>query len=535
MKINFRRINGYVYGALQHSVALTIDTSETFSAVERDILERLFAQVRDATDGSDLPSPAGDEDGYGKLSCVIDYLNRYSGDQRFTDIRRVDSAQSVTFYIPTISAGLVLNSIEGLFKRFKQADTPPADLHLDEIAQACKASGRKNLPAGTNAANFISVAARRHVPFRILSSRHIIFGYGASSRIFDSSLAEDESTVGTNMSKSKSLTNQLLNMAGFPVAQQVSVNNLKHALRVAQEIGYPVVLKPNSEDQGRGVYASIGNASELETCFREAAEKYSNFLIEKHVDGDVYRIVAFKDRIIRTVYRPAPTLTGDGTHTLRELIDLENQKPERNRVGSSLQRIKINQDLARMAAKQGLTLDGVPHKDQIVRLSSGLAGSQSREMDTPLHPDNIKLCTDVAKTMRLSLAGVDLISKDPSVPWHENNAIICEVNAQPQLGSTDPSVYVKFLTAYLQKVPEIHVYVSNTVSRTLAPIYNKSLHSLDVRISPESIRTHGLPCQYYTSLSFGEDVTSQDRDAIAELVQSRAPNDRFEPIAPSDA
>jgi cyanophycin synthetase len=170
---------------------------------------------------------------------------------------------------------------------------------------------RSLLPAGTNAGNFIAAAAERKIPFKIFNRKHIIFGYGSGSRIFNSSLTDEESVIGVQLAKSKVDTNRLLKMSGIPVAEQARVRNIDDAIRFAEKFGYPVVLKPEAEEQGRGVFPNIVHKAELKDCWRLLSNSsYKSVLIEKHVPGDVYRINTVDGEVVRVVKRDAPVVVG---------------------------------------------------------------------------------------------------------------------------------------------------------------------------------------------------------------------------------
>lgn len=51
-----------------------------------------------------------------------------------------------------------------------------------------------------------------------------------------------------------------------------------------------------------------------------------------------------------------------------------------------------------------------------------------------VHPDNIDIAVRAARLFGLRNAGIDIISADIGRPWHENGAIINEVNYAPYFG-----------------------------------------------------------------------------------------------------
>lgn len=63
-----------------------------------------------------------------------------------------------------------------------------------------------------------------------------------------------------------------------------------------------------------------------------------------------------------------------------------------------------------------------------------------------VHPDNVRLAIEAARVLRLDFAGIDLITTDISRSWLALEALICEVNARPQMGGTnDPGLYQRLL------------------------------------------------------------------------------------------
>ena len=91
------------------------------------------------------------------------------------------------------------------------------------------------------------------------------------------------------------------------------------------------------------------------------------------------------------------------------------------------------------------------------RKANSSAGGTHRLVDpSQVHPDNLLLARRAAALLRLDLAGIDLISPDIGQAWHRNGAVICEANAQPQLGFRDlPQLYTELLQEMLGPGPEV--------------------------------------------------------------------------------
>src|SRR5690606_24429942 len=90
-------------------------------------------------------------------------------------------------------------------------------------------------------------------------------------------------------------------------------------------------------------------------------------------------------------------------------------------------------------ARAGLTLDSVPAAGAwawLRRIESTEWGGVDEDFSTTLHPDNAAIAIRAAELFGLDIAGVDIISTDITRPWHENGAIINEVNSSPLLGAS---------------------------------------------------------------------------------------------------
>lgn len=94
------------------------------------------------------------------------------------------------------------------------------------------------------------------------------------------------------------------------------------ALRLARQYGYPLVLKPDVGQRGRGVFVARG-AEDL----REYLTRFDGVLIaQRHVGGEEYGVFIARMpgqaevEVLSIVHKTFPSVTGDGHQSLRELI-----------------------------------------------------------------------------------------------------------------------------------------------------------------------------------------------------------------------
>jgi cyanophycin synthetase len=85
-------------------------------------------------------------------------------------------------------------------------------------------------------------------------------------------------------------------------------------------------------------------------------------------------------------------------------------------------------------AQCGRTLDSIPEagKRVFLRSTANLStGGTSIDRTDEIHPDNVTACEMAAGVIGLDIAGLDVLTPDISRPFHENGAVIIEINAGP--------------------------------------------------------------------------------------------------------
>jgi len=294
-------------------------------------------------------------------------------------------------------------------------------------------------PEGSNCYRLLQAAHELSIPTDDFLPVVQIYGQGCRSIWMNSSLTPYVGVTSVNIARNKHFTNYLLHSLGFPVAKQGVAKTLNQAKQLAQKLGYPVVLKPKSLDGGIGVTPDIRRELGLERAFKEVAKFSKEMIVEKHFEGRDYRITVFQGSALGAVERVPGSVVGDGSKTIKQLIDVENLDSRRGQAKHfPLKPLRVDDEMQLVLAKQNLKLESVPGPEQWVRLrktaninSGGIPINATKNM----HPENAALAVRAAQALRLDLAGVDLLIPDIARSWRDSGAVICEVNAQPTIGS----------------------------------------------------------------------------------------------------
>jgi len=125
-------------------------------------------------------------------------------------------------------------------------------------------------------------------------------------------------------------------------------------------IGWPVVTKPLSGNHGRGVTTNITSIEDLKSGYEAAHARHETVIVERYIKGEDHRMLVIGGKLVAAARRRPAHVTGDGTNTIQQLIELENTDPRRG-VGHEnlLTQIHVDEQTHRMLEQAGYTLDTV--------------------------------------------------------------------------------------------------------------------------------------------------------------------------------
>ncbi|MFL5570529.1 MAG: cyanophycin synthetase [Gemmatimonadaceae bacterium] len=289
---------------------------------------------------------------------------------------------------------------------------------------------------GPSTAAVVEEAKRRGIPVRRLNNYSLVqLGLGKNLRRIQATLSDYTSAIAVEIAQDKDDTKRVLGNIGLPVPKGDVARSFERAVEIADEIGYPVILKPLDANQGRGISGQIDNEHALHDAWNEAREFGDRIVIEQYAEGRDHRVLVINGKVVACAERIPARVTGDGSSTIAQLIERENRDPRRG-VGhtKTLTKLPADERTTCFLRKQGLTLESVPQNGQVVYLrgTANLStGGTAVDRTDEMHPDNITACEMAAGIIGLDIAGIDLLTPDISVPFRESGAVIIEVNAGP--------------------------------------------------------------------------------------------------------
>ena len=294
----------------------------------------------------------------------------------------------------------------------------------------------ENTRLGPSTFSIVEEARRRGIPVRRINNRSLVqLGLGKNLRRIQATLSDYTSAIGVEIAQDKDETKRVLGNIGLPVPKGDVARTVAGAVEIADEIGYPVLLKPLNANHGKGISGRLDDEAAVRAAFDAASAYDRRVVVEQFAHGRDHRVLVVNGRVVACAERVPARVVGDGVHTVRQLIDEANRDPRRG-VGHTkiLTRLPCDQPTEDFLARSGYTLASVPAAGEVVPLRSTAnlsTGGTSIDRTDEMHPDNVTACEMAAGVVGLDIAGIDVLTPDISVPFRENDAVIIEVNAAP--------------------------------------------------------------------------------------------------------
>ncbi|HET9665586.1 MAG TPA: cyanophycin synthetase, partial [Desertimonas sp.] len=291
---------------------------------------------------------------------------------------------------------------------------------------------------GPSTQALIDEAVSRDIPYIRLDRHSLVqFGHGVYQQRIRATMTSKTSAIGVDVASDKSLTNRLLDSAGLPVPRADVVTTEDDAVTVAKRLGFPCVIKPLDGNHGRGVHLDLRSDEAVRAAFHGALSqsRSGDVVVETYVAGNDYRCLVIGGKVAAIAERVPASVTGDGEHTMRQLVDIANSDPRRG-IGHEkvLTRIKIDEAAVELVRAQGYELDAIPPQGTWVKLAltgNMSTGGTSIDRTFEAHPDNVEIAETAAQIVGLDVAGIDFICPDITTPVRETGGAIVEVNAAP--------------------------------------------------------------------------------------------------------
>ncbi len=322
-----------------------------------------------------------------------------------------------------------------------EAITQSLNIDFDNQLQNLQNSFSQSVYGGPTNYALLRTAYQKDIPtFYLWEEGLIQYGYGKKQVRSFATTFNCDSHLDSDFTTRKDDCKAFLKNLGFPVPNGDIVASKKQALSIAENIGYPVSIKPVSAHKGMGVTADIRNSKDLKYAYDRAYEAIPNFesiriIVEQSIKGRDFSLLCVNGKFVAALERRPASIVGNGYSNIKELIEQENRKPERlDTPNSPMNQIQCDEVMEEYLYQQNLSLNSVPKKNSTIylrKVANLSAGGVSIDTTQNIHPDNIILAQDIAQYFDLTCLGIDVITDSLAVSWKESNLAILEINAAP--------------------------------------------------------------------------------------------------------
>lgn len=323
---------------------------------------------------------------------------------------------------------LVLELVNDICKGIKR-------IVMTERLASLKAKVSK-LELGPSTLAIKTEAQLRGIPILTLGRGSLLqLGYGTYSKKIQATITENTSCIGVDISCDKEMTKNVLSMAGIPVPEGYLCEEFEEVLRVVDSLGYPIVIKPNNGNQGKGVSLNLKNSEDIAEAFKIAKGFSKEVIVERYVEGRHYRVLVVNNKVVACAERISAHVVGNGVNTIKELIDMENHNPLRGEEHEKpLTKIKVDSVMDLLLKKNNMTLDYIPKEKELIYLRENdnlSTGGIAIDVTDEIHEDNANIAINCAQTVGLDVAGIDITTNDISKSMIDEGGAVIEVNAAP--------------------------------------------------------------------------------------------------------
>jgi D-alanine-D-alanine ligase-like ATP-grasp enzyme len=227
----------------------------------------------------------------------------------------------------------------------------------------------------------------------------------------------------------KAVLKQFLTKNNIAVSKGGSFTIWEEAEKHFDTVGGPLIVKPRLGSRGRHTTTHITTKEDLKKAFDIAKQLGRFVVVEEHLVGSVYRGTVIDGVLAGVLAGDPPRVTGDGIHTISELIEQKNQNRH-----SRVAEVKHTPELNIFLQRLNYNLNTVLTADATIDLTEkvGLSyGGNARDVTPVIHPKLRLELERAAKAIKDPFLGFDFITTDVSADPDTIKWGIIECNTVP--------------------------------------------------------------------------------------------------------
>jgi glutamate--cysteine ligase/glutathione synthase len=246
--------------------------------------------------------------------------------------------------------------------------------------------------------------------------------------------------ISSLIMENKIVTKRILQEHGIQVPADSTFSSMEAALlQAGRFVGQSIVIKPKSTNFGKGVviFKPLDSEQSYRSAIEQAFEYDSSVMVEPFITGKEYRFLVIGDETIAVLHRVPANVTGNGVHTIEQLVDEKNESPLRGTgYVTPLEKMKLGEIERDFLQGQGRSVRDIPNKGETIYLrenSNISTGGDSLDYTDEVLDAYKAIAVQATKAVGARICGADLIIQDIQAEPNASNYGIIELNFNPAL------------------------------------------------------------------------------------------------------
>ena len=256
----------------------------------------------------------------------------------------------------------------------------------------------------------------------------LLFDYLGAKRAVQGTIPDLTSSTGRDIAHNKDVAAKLAEL--LAIASPVTVLSSSFSQAVAFLEQYKqIVVKPSDGAHGYGISTNITSSDLLKKAIVHARRMSPTVILQQQVTGSDVRVLVIGGKLAAIAQRVPATVTGDGRHTVKQLINIENTTNPDRGIYYQKPLNYIDKEAARMHLRNNIRR--TPEQREIVQVvgtaNLGTGGSSlNRTTDRAIPNEMIRQAVSFAKNAAIFTCAVDFMFDETTGRWY-----FIEVNANP--------------------------------------------------------------------------------------------------------
>jgi glutamate--cysteine ligase len=263
---------------------------------------------------------------------------------------------------------------------------------------------------------------------------------GKTEYIKQATRTSADSYISPLIMENKEVTKIILRENGIRVPEGISVKSTEEAVKNYHLFNEKdIVVKPKSTNFGTGVVIlkQPFTMAEYKSAVKYAFTYDRSVMVEEFASGKEYRFLVIGDEVAAILHRVPANVTGDGVHTIEELVRGKNKDPLRGKgYVTPLEKISLGEVEKEYLGFSGKSVEYIPLNGETVYLrenSNISTGGDSIDFTDDIIDEYKCIAVKSAKAVGARICGADIIIRDIREKPDNGNYSVIELNFNPAL------------------------------------------------------------------------------------------------------